>query len=59
MPRLGLDGDPAAEQLDALLDSQQAEAFTPGGTLAGFLWVEADAVVTDDQADLLLALLQF
>ena len=35
MPRLGLDGDPAAEQLDTLLDPQQAEALTPGGSAGG------------------------
>ncbi len=59
MPRFGFDGDLAAEQLDALLHSQQAEARTSGRAPAGFLRVEADAVVADDQLDLFLALMQF
>lgn len=58
MSRLGLDGELAAEQLDTLLDPQQAEARTPSGALAGYPWVEANTVVADDQSDLRVALLQ-
>ena len=35
MSRLGLDGELAAEQLDTLLDPQQAEARTPSGGAGG------------------------
>jgi hypothetical protein len=47
---------PAAQELDAFLYPEQAEAFTPGGAAARGLHIEADAVVADGQIDVVVAL---
>jgi hypothetical protein len=56
MSWLGLESDPAPKHLHALLHAQQTEAFTLSSALPCRNYVEADAVIANDQSYFVLVL---